>query len=81
MSARRFGISIWILAASIAITFLLAAHAGLRLNTSPSAPKGIWRASPIGANEYARPITPPSSPCVIATTCTPAPARLALRRF
>jgi len=68
--SRKFAITIWILTASTAALLLIGAQAGLRLNTSLSAPKGLWWVSALAEADIKRgtlvEVCPPDHPTVIA---------------
>jgi len=67
---RKFALTIWILTASTAALLLIGAQAGLRLNTSISAPKGLWYASKLAEADIKRgmlvEVCPPDHPAVLA---------------
>jgi len=67
---RKFGITIWTLTAGVAIVLVVAAQAGLRINTTPSAPKGLWHVSALAATGIRRgmlvEVCPPEHPTVAA---------------
>jgi len=70
MNARRFGIGSWIATGALAIVMLVGRHAGLRVNTSASAPSGLWYVSSIAEDKIERgmlvEVCPPAHPVVIA---------------
>jgi len=67
---RKFALTIWTLTASTAALLLIGAQAGLRLNTSLSAPKGLWQVSTLAEADIKRgmlvEVCPPDHPSVIA---------------
>ena len=54
MNARRFGIAGLTVAGTLALIAGGASLAGLRLNTTPSAPEGLWRVTAIEGKALAR---------------------------
>ncbi len=54
MNARRVAFIAWALAGAIGITAAMATAAGFRVNTTGSAPKGVWRIAPVGATQIER---------------------------
>lgn len=70
MSTRRFVFSAWALTAAVGITAAVATWAGFRLNTTASAPVGLWRIAPVNAAQITRgslvSICPPPLGVVVA---------------
>lgn len=68
MNARRFGIAALAAAGLLGLIAGGASLAGLRLNTTPSAPEGLWRVSPLPSSGIARgamvEVCPPDMPIV-----------------
>ncbi len=70
MNARRFAFTAWALAGVVGVTAAVATAAGFRVNTTASAPAGVWRIAPVQADEIKRgalvSICPPPLGIVIA---------------
>lgn len=70
MNARRFAFTAWALAGAVGITAAVATAAGLRLNTTDSAPTGLWRIAPVDPAQIAHgslvSICPPPLGVVVA---------------
>lgn len=68
MNARRFGIAGLAVAGTLALIAGGASLAGLRLNTTPSAPEGLWRVTAIELDSFTRgtmvEACPPDQPIV-----------------
>jgi conjugative transfer signal peptidase TraF len=54
MNARRFALVSWSVAGVIGTTFAVGHAAGLRVNTTASAPKGIWHVAPLATDTIKR---------------------------
>jgi conjugative transfer signal peptidase TraF len=69
MTARRFALGAWTLAGAIAVVVGGAYAAGLRLNTTASAPRGLWRIAPIDPARVKRGdmvcVCPPVAPVMV----------------
>jgi len=70
MNARRFAFAAWAVAGTIGVTAAVATAAGFRLNTTASAPSGLWRIAPVGTGQIERgdlvSICPPPLGIVVA---------------
>ncbi len=70
MNAQRIAFAAWAVAGTIGVTAVVAAAAGFRLNTTASAPSGLWRIAPIEAGQITRgelvSICPPPLGIVVA---------------
>ncbi len=49
MTARRFASALWCLGLCLGSAVTCADYVGIRINTTPSAPIGVWRLMPAGA--------------------------------
>lgn len=54
MKRRTFAIASWCAAGAVALTFTVVSAAGLRYNTTVSAPRGVWRIAHVGPQQIAR---------------------------
>ncbi|MGE4411074.1 MAG: conjugative transfer signal peptidase TraF [Sphingobium sp.] len=54
MNARRFAVAAWALAGAAGLAAAVASAAGYQLNTTASAPTGLWRVTPVEAQKIRR---------------------------
>jgi len=54
MNARRIAYGAWALAGFVGVAAVVATAAGFRVNTTASAPSGVWRIAPLGSAQIER---------------------------